>query len=369
LNPGAVPAFAPKFLLTYRAFMSPIELIDMIQEIFLQLQNDLDSPLRAEKMLRICSFLKKWTEEQPYAFTRDEFLFKKFKIFVGSLTDPNHLRFMMSSLSRLDSINKGQKKTKTRVFRTPAPKPFLPKVKGTLTKLSDIKTQELARQITLMEYKMFSKIQPQELCEAAWTKKDKETAAPNVLRIARRFNDMVWWMVTQVVSCDKPSKREDVVQKFIDLAMYCKELNNFNCVMEVVAAFNTSPLARLVDVKKKLELSAAFQELRDMMSHDNNYRNYRARISQCNPPLVPYVGCFQTDLVFIEDGNKLWIQDQIHFYKCYMVAEIIQQMRQYQQTPYNLTPVRSIKDFLRNIKPFSEDDCWNKSVAIQPSRK
>jgi len=82
------------------------------------------------------------------------------------------------------------KKTKTRVFRTPAPKSLLPKVKGTITKLSDIKTLELARQITLLEYKMFSKIQPQELCEAAWTKKDKETAAPNVLRLARRFNDV-----------------------------------------------------------------------------------------------------------------------------------------------------------------------------------
>jgi len=131
-----------------------------------------------------------------------------------------------------------------------------------------------------------------------------------------------------------------------------------------------------------------------MMAHDNNYRNYRARISQCNPPLVPYVGtytlviynndnthtmttcniiqqigCFQTDLVFIEDGNKLYVGDQIHFYKCYMVAEIIQQMRQYQQTPYNLTPVRSIKDFIRNIKPLSEDDCWDRSIAIQPPRK
>lgn len=77
-----------------------------------------------------------------------------------------------------------------RVFRTPAPRPLLPKVKGPITKLKDIKTLELCRQLTLTEYKMFSKIQPQELCEAAWTKADKETAAPNLLRIARRFNNV-----------------------------------------------------------------------------------------------------------------------------------------------------------------------------------
>ena len=88
-----------------------------------------------------------------------------------------------------------------------------------------------------------------------------------------------------------------------------------------------------------------------------------------NDANIQQTGCFQTDLVFIEDGNKLYVGDQIHFYKCYMVAEIIQQMRQYQQTPYNLTPVRSIKDFIRNIKPLSEDDCWDRSIAIQPPRK
>ena len=97
--------------------------------------------------------------------------------------------------------------------------------------------------------------------------------------------------------------------------------------------------------------------------------------SFCNPP--PFSPCvndashrlLSTDLVFIEDGNKLWVQDQIHFYKCYMVAEIIQQIQQYQQTPYNLTPVKPIKDFLRNIKPLSEDDCWNLSLVIKPQRK
>ncbi len=47
-----VPTFAPKFLLTYRAFMTPVELLDMIQKTFLELQSDPDSPKRAEKMLR-----------------------------------------------------------------------------------------------------------------------------------------------------------------------------------------------------------------------------------------------------------------------------------------------------------------------------
>jgi hypothetical protein len=77
---------------------------------------------------------------------------------------------------------------KTRVFRAPPPKPLLPKSKGAITKLTHIRSLEAARQLTLIEYKLFSRIQPQELCEAAWTKSDKETTAPNVLKVDRRFN-------------------------------------------------------------------------------------------------------------------------------------------------------------------------------------
>ncbi len=52
------------------------------------------------------------------------------------------------------------------------------------------------------------------------------------------------------------------------------------------------------------------------MNHSCNYRAYRKVLQSANPPLVPYVGCFQTDLVFIEDGNKIRLPNgHVHFGK------------------------------------------------------
>jgi len=58
------------------------------------------------------------------------------------------------------------------------------------------------------------------------------------------------------------------------------------------------------------------RDLCELMKPSGSYKTYRKVLQQANPPLVPYVGCFQTDLVFIEDGNKILLPNgQIHFAK------------------------------------------------------
>jgi hypothetical protein len=58
------------------------------------------------------------------------------------------------------------------------------------------------------------------------------------------------------------------------------------------------------------------RELREMLQPTGNYKAFRKVLKQANPPLVPFVGCFQTDLVFIEDGNKILLPNgHTHFAK------------------------------------------------------
>ncbi|NEJ84171.1 hypothetical protein GR268_47935 [Rhizobium leguminosarum] len=45
---------------------------------------------------------------------------------------------------------------------------------------------------------------------------------------------------------------------------------------------------------------------------------------------------------------------------------MIQQIQQYQQAPYNLAVVPAIRDFLLNINPLTEEECWNLSLALKP---
>jgi len=363
LNAVSVTTIVPKFLLTYRAFMTSQELLEILSTTFNSIQGDSEVEDRYKKLIRICNFFRKWTEEQYYEFQLDPSLLNRYRNFVGKILDAKLLDFMMKSLDKLN-----HQKEKTLVFPNPPPKPLVPKSKGVL-KFMDIRPLELARQLTLIDFNIFKSIRPQELCEGAWMGKEKEQKAPHVIQFAQRFNTMVHWFMTLILQAKNQHKRESIVQRMIEVASQFQELNNFNGMMQIIAALQSAPVSRLACYSRKVASNPAFEELHEIMSHKKNYKYYREVLRSRNPPILPYVGCFQTDLVFIEDGHKILLENgDILFKKCYLVAKVIQEVQQYQQTPYNLQVVDSIRDLVIDLHPCTEEECWQLSTQIKPSK-
>jgi len=54
--------------------------------------------------------------------------------------------------------------------------------------LTDLHPMEVARQITLAEFKLFKAITPTEIKSQAWNKKNCEEISPNVCALIQRFN-------------------------------------------------------------------------------------------------------------------------------------------------------------------------------------
>ena len=64
----------------------------------------------------------------------------------------------------------------------------------------DFDPEEIARQLTLIDCALFSKIKPAELLNQAWQKARHRHRAQNILRLVERVNNLTLWVATTILS-------------------------------------------------------------------------------------------------------------------------------------------------------------------------
>lgn len=106
------------------------------------------------------------------------------------------------------------------IFTTARPTPILPSKIPTAADeffLAHNPT-ELARQLTLIEYRLYSAIKPSECVGQNWMSKRKEELAPNILAMIHRFNFVSTWLSSEIVKCPDLQKRTQILKHVLDVA-------------------------------------------------------------------------------------------------------------------------------------------------------
>merc|ERR1711916_368355 len=120
---------------------------------------------------------------------------------------------------------------------------------------------------------------------------------------------------------------------------------------EIMSALQSTAIFRLKKHWASLDRRTRdmFQDLNGLISRDAAYKRMRAHLRAVNPPCIPYLGLYLTDLTFVEEGNDDHIEFKgrklINFAKCWLVAGIIQKVRQYQQTKYKPEGDEAVEGF------------------------
>ncbi|ELR19622.1 RasGEF domain containing protein [Acanthamoeba castellanii str. Neff] len=145
------------------------------------------------------------------------------------------------------------------------------------TSLLDLKSEDIARELTMDEFELYCGVEPREFLGQAWQKERKAELAPNLTRLIERFNKIGYWVATEVLTKHDVKVRVKYIKKFIKIAFRCYECNNFNAIMQILSGLNNSSVKRLKDTwealgersKKKME------ELESLMEPQSNFKNYR----------------------------------------------------------------------------------------------
>lgn len=125
------------------------------------------------------------------------------------------------------------------------PKVFLGLGKKKSKNILDWPALEVARQITLIDFNIFKKIEPKECLNQAWNSKNRETQAPNIAQMIKRFNKLSNWVGSTVVQTTDLDQRIKVVTKFIDITNELKKLNNFNSLFALCSGLGLASVFRL----------------------------------------------------------------------------------------------------------------------------
>jgi len=228
-------SFNNTFLLTYRSFTTARELFELLVKRFnIQPPEGLSQGEfeqwrdRKQKLIRfrVVNIIKNWFDnfwmedaslEETKQLIRDVYTFAKDT--VKSTETPGSAPLM----AVLDQRLSGKDATARRLVQTPnlnPPQPIMPKNMKKL-KFLDIDVTEFARQLTIIESRLYGKIKPTECLNKTWQKKVGEgepEPAPNVKALILHSNQMTNWVAEMILAQTDVKKRLVVIKHFVAVA-------------------------------------------------------------------------------------------------------------------------------------------------------
>uniref|UniRef100_H3D7P0 Ras protein specific guanine nucleotide releasing factor 2 n=1 Tax=Tetraodon nigroviridis TaxID=99883 RepID=H3D7P0_TETNG len=236
--------------------------------------------------------------------------------------------------------------------------------------LESLSAMELAEQITLLDHIVFRSIPYEEFLGQGWMKVDKIERTPYIMKTSQHFNDMSNLVASQIMAHADVGSRASSIEKWLAVADICRCLNNYNGVLEITSALNRSAIYRLKKTWAKVckQTKALMDRLQKTVSSEGRFKNLRETLKNCNPPCVPYLGMYLTDLAFIEEGTPNFTEEGlVNFSKMRMICHIIREIRQFQQAPYRIEHQPKVTQFLLDkTLVMDEDTLYELSLKIEP---
>jgi len=375
--------FQRAFLITYQSFTTPEKLLQKLMQRY-QVPEKKATGVSEQEFksttntiqLRVVNVLKKWLGNHWGDLNEQQM--ENFKTFLDKHIKGTNEKLYIQLQSVLQ--RKNQDERKQLVFNEPPPEPkvSIATIFSTTLSLFDLDDVEVARQLTIMEFDLFSRIKPYELLNQAWNKPKLRHRAQNVLALINRSTEISAWVASCIVKETKLRNRARVMTRIIKIAEQLRKLNNFSTLMAIMAGLNNAAVFRLKFTREEIpkQYQQLYEFLMTQVNSANGYKVYREILSNVQPPCIPYLGIYLTDLTFMDDGSPNFLpspkegKDLINFAKRRVIAGVITQVQTFQLSGYNLQPVHQILMLVKTEKmkqqKLDEKEIWKLSQIEEP---
>ncbi|XP_063997037.1 rap guanine nucleotide exchange factor 3 isoform X3 [Pogoniulus pusillus] len=234
---------------------------------------------------------------------------------------------------------------------SPHPEQLGPHI-GSSETLELISSKDLATHLTDYDWSLFKSIhqvaaagcQVEMIHYIVGPQKFHEVTTANLQRVMKRFNELQFWVATELCLCPQLPRRAQLLRKFIKLAAHLKEQKNLNSFFAVMFGVSNTAVSRLAKTWERLphKVRKLHSALERMLDPSWNHRVYRLAVAKLSPPIIPFVPLLLKDMTFIHEGNRTLAENLINFEKMHMMAKTLRALQRCQghsQAP--LSPLRS----------------------------
>ncbi|XP_051961271.1 rap guanine nucleotide exchange factor 3-like isoform X2 [Xyrauchen texanus] len=209
--------------------------------------------------------------------------------------------------------------------------------KNTMDTLEQMGFKDIASQLTSYDWELFTAMHEVELVYYVFGQEKFPGATPaNLERFVRRFNEVQYWVVTELCLCEDLVKRAVLLKKFIKMAIVLKEQKNLNSFFAVMFGLSNTAVQRLNKTWERLpnktkRIYCAYERL---MDPSRNHRAYRLIVAKLSPPYIPFMPLLLKDMTFIHEGNKNYTDKLVNFEKMRMIARTLKTVQECRSQPY-----------------------------------
>ncbi|KAG5448961.1 Guanine nucleotide-releasing factor 2 [Clonorchis sinensis] len=157
-------------------------------------------------------------------------------------------------------------------------------------------SQDIAEQMTLLEAQKYSRIQISELLNIRNLERGK---APSVSACALHFSSLSNWATHQILGAPA-SDRDKIANKLMDVMEHLHTLQNFSSYLSILCSFMLIP-----DNVFSKKTHARLSQVKPYMQPPH-FSKYRRELEVATPPLIPYLGLMMQNLIVLAQGNPLF---------------------------------------------------------------
>ncbi|XP_046833094.1 ras-specific guanine nucleotide-releasing factor 2-like isoform X2 [Vespa crabro] len=327
-----------------------------------------ESVMSTAATMRVLNVLRHWVSKHAQDFELDQKLKNLTIEFLEDIIySPNLLPAEHKAASQLLRLITKEEPESNKVDLK---KLLTPPTMASKESIETLSALEIAEQMTYLDHQIFVSIASEEFLGQAWMKTDKATRAPHILLMTKRFNEVSQLVVSEIIRRTNMSGRVAAIEKWAAVADISRVLHNYNGVLQICAAFTNTSVYRLKKTWEKVSKTTkqTIEKLQNIVSSDGRFRNLRDALHRCDPPCIPYLGLYLTDLSFIEEGTPNFTEEGLlNFSKMRMIAHVIREIRHFQQTPYNIELITKVTNYLLDTSLLlNEKDLYRMSLEIEP---